>query len=241
MATKTKIQWTDRTWNPTTGCSKVSRGCANCYAEKMSNRLQKMGVNKYRNNFELTLHESVIDEPRKWRKPGMVFVNSMSDLFHKDVPLEFIQRVFTVMRECPTQTFQILTKRSERLLELSSEIDWPNNVWMGVSVEGYRRKNRIDDLRKTAAKVRFLSCEPLIGYLGHMKLEGIHQVIVGGESGSGARPMDLAWVYDIKSQCVGNSVAFFMKQLGGHPDKRGDIDSFPAELRVREFPNTVNI
>lgn len=240
MASNTNIEWTDRTWNPTTGCDKVSPGCKNCYAEKMSKRLKGMGVKKYQNNFKLTLHPETLDDPCKWRKPSKVFVNSMSDLFHEDVPLGFILDVFATMIACPQHTFQILTKRSKRLLELSQYIFWPDNVWMGVSVEGRRQTNRIDDLRLVNAKVRFLSCEPLLHDLGILDLEEIHWVIVGGESGPNARPMYQDWAHDILSQCIVHKVAFFMKQLGGHPNKRHDLDSFPNALKVREFPISIN-
>ena len=237
----TKIEWTDRTWNPTTGCDKVSPGCKNCYAERMSNRLQKMGVTKYRNNFKVTLHPETLDDPRKWRKPSKVFVNSMSDLFHNDVPLWFIFDVFDVMRQCPQHTFQILTKRSERLLDASQLIGWPDNVWMGVSVEDERRKNRIDDLRKVPAKVRFLSCEPLLGSLTESSLDltGIDQVIVGGESGPGSRMMNSIWVYQIKHACKRQDVAFFFKQWGGvNKAKTGRLLDGKT---YSEFPNAVNI
>ena len=187
MADGSHIEWTEATWNPVTGCNKVSAGCKNCYAERLAIRLKAMGNRRYRNGFELTLHEDVIALPRTWRRGRTVFVNSMSDLFHREVPLEFVQQVFQTMRECPQHTFQILTKRSDRLRKIANKIDWPKNVWMGVSVEDSVALPRIDDLRTVPAAVRFLSCEPLIGSLSGINVRGIHWVIVGGESGFGAR------------------------------------------------------
>lgn len=216
---KSKIEWTESTWNPLTGCSKVSPGCKYCYAERMAKRLQAIGLAKYRNGFKLTLHRDVLTEPLKWMKPQMIFVNSMSDLFHQDVPFEFIQQIFAVMRQAYWHTFQILTKRAERLLELSPLLDWPENVWMGVSVESSEYVYRIRLLRKTDARTKFLSCEPLLSPLPHLPLEGIQWVIVGGESGPNARPMKREWVIDIRNQCQQAGVAFFFKQWGG-PNKR---------------------
>lgn len=215
MAAGSKIEWTEVTWNPVTGCDKVSAGCKHCYAERMALRLQAMGVSRYRDGFALTLHEDLVDVPRKWKLPRLVFVNSMSDLFHDNVPLSFIQRVFKTMHECPQHTFQVLTKRSKRLKTLSNCLEWPTNVWMGVSVEDERVIGRIDDLCKVPASVRFLSCEPLIGPLDNLPLTGIDWVIVGGESGPGARPMEEHWVRSILRQCQREKVAFFFKQWGG--------------------------
>jgi protein gp37 len=215
MATLSKIEWTQMTWNPVTGCSKVSAGCKNCYAERMANRLQAMGLERYRNGFQVTLHEDLIELPLKWKQPRLIFVNSMSDLFHEDVPVDFIQRVFKVMSDCPQHTFQILTKRSQRLSEIARLLPWPVNVWMGVSVEDSRVLNRIDDLRQIPAAIRFLSCEPLIGPLDPLDLSKIDWVIVGGESGPGARPMHLQWVDAIHQQCQKTGVLFFFKQWGG--------------------------
>lgn len=212
---RSNIEWTEMTWNPVTGCSKVSAGCKFCYAERMAKRLQAMGVERYRNGFAVTLHEDLLDVPRSWRQPRLVFVNSMSDLFHEDVPLEFIRRVFSTMLATPQHTYQILTKRSQRLKELAPELAWASNVWMGVSVEDARVVHRIDDLRSVPATVRFLSCEPLIGPLENLNLEGIHWVIVGGESGPGARPMRSEWVQGIRRQCRKARVPFFFKQWGG--------------------------
>jgi protein gp37 len=215
MSTYTSIEWTERTWNPLTGCTKISPGCANCYAERMAYRLQAMGQPNYVNGFELTLHEHMLEQPLSWKKPQMVFVNSMSDLFHKDVPEDFIQKTFEVMRRASWHTFQVLTKRSERLLELAPQIEWPANVWMGVSVENQRYTFRIEHISKTNAHVKFLSLEPLLGPLRNLDLHAIDWVIVGGESGPGARPMSEAWVIDIRDQCLAAGVPFFFKQWGG--------------------------
>jgi protein gp37 len=215
MSANSHIEWTEATWNPVTGCTKISAGCKNCYAERLALRLQAMGNRRYKNGFQITLHEDVVDLPKSWRVPRMIFVNSMSDLFHKDVPVDFIQRVFATMRDCPQHTFQILTKRSDRLLALASKIEWPRNVWIGVSVEDSRVLVRIDDLRRVPAKIRFLSCEPLIGSLAGIDLTNIHWVIVGGESGPFARPMKIEWVREIFRACRKANVPFFFKQWGG--------------------------
>jgi protein gp37 len=215
MATQSSIEWTEMTWNPVTGCTKLSQGCKRCYAERMAKRLVAMGNARYRNGFNVTLHPDLVDLPRRWRQPKFVFVNSMSDLFHEEVPLDYIQRVFATMRECPQHTFQILTKRSERLAELALHLPWPRNVWMGVSVENARVIERIGDLQQVPAAVRFLSLEPLIGPLDALPLEGIHWVIVGGESGPGARVMRPEWVEAIFRQCREANVPFFFKQWGG--------------------------
>lgn len=221
MAKQTTIEWTETTWNPVTGCTKVSAGCKYCYAERMAARLQAMGSARYRNGFRVTLHEDLIDMPRRWRKGRIVFVNSMSDLFHEDVPLEFIRRVFTTMCECPQHTFQVLTKRSARLREVADRLDWPPNVWMGVSVEDARALYRIEDLRAVPVAVRFLSCEPLLGPLDNLPLDGIHWVIVGGESGPDARPCRIEWIRRIRDACEKRGVAFFFKQFGGRTPKSG--------------------
>lgn len=215
MATLSKIEWTEATWNPVTGCTKVSEGCRNCYAATMAKRLHAMGNPRYVNEFNVTLHHDLIETPLSWKKPRRIFVNSMSDLFHKDVPLEFIRAVFRTMEQASQHTFQILTKRPERLLEIADQLPWPSNVWQGVSVEDERVIHRIDTLREIPAQVRFLSCEPLIGALNNMNLEGIHWVIAGGESGPGARPMKAEWARDIRDQCLEQEVAFFFKQWGG--------------------------
>jgi protein gp37 len=215
MAANSHIEWTEATWNSVTGCTKISAGCKNCYAERMALRLEAMGNRRYRNGFRVTLHDDLVDLPKSWRISRMIFVNSMSDLFHKDVPLDFIQRVFATMRDCSQHTFQILTKRSDRLLNLAPKIDWPPNVWMGVSIEDSRVLYRIDDLRRVSAAIRFLSCEPLIGSLAGIDLTDIHWVIVGGESGFGARPMKIEWVREIFRACRNHQVPFFFKQWGG--------------------------
>ncbi len=203
------------TWNPVTGCIKVSQGCKHCYAERMAKRLNAMGAVRYIDGFRPTLHDDLIDAPRKWKRPRVIFVNSMSDLFQEDVPDAFIRRVFDTMRDCPQHTFQILTKRSERLRQLSASLPWSPNVWMGVSVEDGKVKGRITDLAAVPAHVRFLSCEPLIGPLDNLKLDRIHWVIVGGESGPRARPMREEWVESIRRQCEREGAAFFFKQWGG--------------------------
>jgi protein gp37 len=215
MADKSHIEWTEATWNPVTGCTKISAGCKNCYAERLALRLQAMGNHRYKRGFRVTLHKDVVDLPRTWKTPRRIFVNSMSDLFHPDVPLWFIRRVFTTMVECPQHSFQILTKRSDRLKKLSAKLPWPENVWVGVSVENSRVFYRIDDLRKVPAAVRFLSCEPLIASLADIDLRGIHWVIVGGESGPHSRPIDIEWVWEIFRACRKSDVPFFFKQWGG--------------------------
>jgi len=215
MNTHSGIEWTEITWNPVTGCTKLSPGCKHCYAERMARRLKAMGQPKYANGFRLTTHAECLDQPLDWEKPRMIFVNSMSDLFHKDVPVSFIQDVFEVMRQASWHTFQVLTKRSRRLLELDREIDWPPNVWMGVSVESKDYTWRIDHLRRTRAPIKFLSLEPLLGPLPQLDLHSIDWVIVGGESGPGARPMAEEWVIDIRNQCQAADVPFFFKQWGG--------------------------
>jgi len=220
MATKSAIEWTEATWNPSTGCDALSPGCENCYAERLTRRLRAMGQKKYANGFELTLHPDTLELPLRWKQPQMIFVNSMSDLFHHSVPLEYIQRVFATMRAASWHQFQVLTKRSGRLLALSEKIDWPSNVWMGVSVESEGYVARIDHLRKTRAQIKFLSLEPLLGPLYSLDLSGIDWVIVGGESGPGARPVLAEWVKSIRNQCHQAGVAFFFKQWGGVQKKR---------------------
>jgi protein gp37 len=215
MASNSSIEWTNASWNPLTGCSKVSPGCKHCYAERMSQRLQAMGQPNYANGFALTLHEHTLGIPLHWRKPKRIFVNSMSDLFQDEVPLSFIQAVFAVMRKASQHQFQVLTKRGERLLELNKKLKWAPNIWMGVSVESKKYAFRIDLLRATDAHVKFLSLEPLLGPLQNLELSGIDWVIVGGESGPKARPMDPVWVREIRDQCRAAEVAFFFKQWGG--------------------------
>ncbi len=220
MANGSPIEWTQSTWNPITGCTKVSPGCKHCYAERMAERLQLMGQPNYRHGFELTLQPHMLELPLRWRTPQTIFVNSMSDLFHADVPGSYILQIFDVMRRAHWHEFQILTKRSERLREMDAVIDWPANVWMGVSVESQAYVSRIDDLRLVRAGTRFLSLEPLLGPLAGLNLDGIDWVIVGGESGPGARPMDREWVTDIRQQCGRAEVAFFFKQWGGVNKKK---------------------
>lgn len=217
---RSSIEWTEATWNPLTGCTKISAGCKYCYAERMSKRLRAMGQPNYQNGFALTLHEHALKVPLKWKTPRIVFVNSMSDLFHGDVPVSYIQRVFDVMQRASMHTFQLLTKRAGRLEQLASSINWPENVWMGVSVEREDFVFRIDHLRATAAKVKFLSLEPLLGPLPKLDLDGIDWVIVGGESGPRARPMREEWVLDIRDQCIRAGVPFFFKQWGGKNKKK---------------------
>lgn len=220
MAEHSGIEWTESTWNPLTGCTKISPGCKYCYAERMAKRLQAMNQPNYVNGFKLTMHEHVLEKPLEWKTPQVIFVNSMSDLFHKDVPLEFIQRVFDTMKRAHWHQFQVLTKRSERLAELSPYLEWTDNIWMGVSVENEKYTFRIDDLRKTGAKIKFLSVEPLIGPISKMNLKGINWVIVGGESGPGARPLEREWVVNIRDQCLKAKVPFFFKQWGGVQKKK---------------------
>ncbi len=239
MADKSKIEWTEATWNPVTGCSKVSAGCKNCYAERLARRLQAMGNARYRNGFEVTLHPDLVDLPTRWRGPRLIFVNSMSDLFHEKVPLAFVQRVFATMRSSPQHTFQVLTKRSARLRALAGQLDWPPNVWMGVSVEDAGALWRVGDLCAVPATVRFLSCEPLIGPFDELPLDGVHWVIVGGESGPNARPMRTKWIRSIFRQCRRAGVPFFFKQWGGvRKDLTGrelggrTYDEMPGRLAV---------
>lgn len=211
---ETKIEWTDKTWNPITGCTKRSEGCAHCYAEVMARRLKGMGQVKYRNAFKLTLHPEDLDEPKKWRKAHNIFVCSMGDLFHEEVPFEFVDKIMNTIRETSWHRYQILTKRAERMEEYFSTREIPANVWLGVTVEVKRTKNRIDCLRHLPATVRFLSCEPLLEDLGQMDLDGIDWIIVGGESGMKARPMKEEWVLNIKKQADEFGIAFFFKQWG---------------------------
>lgn len=215
MATNSHIEWTEATWNPVTGCTKISPGCAHCYAERMAKRLQAMGQRNYTKGFELTLQEQMLELPLRWKRSKRIFVNSMSDMFHADVPVEFIQKAFDVMRRANHHQYQVLTKRSDRLLALDSRLDWLPHIWMGVSVESARFQHRVDDLRNTHAHVKFLSLEPLLGPLSNLDLRSIDWVIVGGESGPHARPMNPSWVSDIRDQCRDAGVAFFFKQWGG--------------------------
>jgi len=215
MADTSQIEWTDATWNPVTGCTKISPGCKHCYAERLARRLQLMGQTNYRNGFKLTLQPHMLELPLRWKAPRRIFVNSMSDLFHEDVPIQYVKRVFDVMVRAHWHQFQVLTKRADRLRALNRELPWPANVWQGVSVESERYLNRVDDLRRTNAAVKFLSLEPLLEALPSLNLRGIDWVIVGGESGPGARPIDERWVIGIRETCKRAGVAFFFKQWGG--------------------------
>ncbi|MER7797492.1 phage Gp37/Gp68 family protein [Microbacterium sp. NPDC096154] len=230
MAEKTGIEWTEATWNPTTGCDRVSPGCDNCYALTLAKRLKAMGADKYQADgdprtsgpgFGLTLHEPALAQPYRWSGHRTVFVNSMSDLFHARVPLDFVKRVFEVIANTPQHTYQVLTKRSSRLPRIAAKLDWPENLWMGVSIENEDHLYRVADLRSVPAAVRFLSCEPLLGPLSSLDLEGIHWVITGGESGPKARPLDPAWVREIRDNCAAHDVPFFHKQWGGRTPKAG--------------------
>ena len=220
MAALSKIEWTETTWNPVTGCTKISYGCKHCYAERMSKRLQAMGMEKYRRGFEVVVHESVLQEPLKWKSPSLVFVNSMSDLFHKAVPIDFVQSVFEVMNQASQHTFQVLTKRPGRVKQIDARLDWAPNIWLGTSIESERWQDRLNRLKSTGARTKFLSLEPLLGPLPDLDLTGIDWVIVGGESGPGARPMDAEWVREIRDNCVDSEVPFFFKQWGGVFKKR---------------------
>ena len=215
MGGRSGIEWTEATWNPVTGCTKVSPGCRHCYAERMAGRLRAMGQRHYARGFRLTLQPHMLERPLGWKKPQTIFVNSMSDLFHPEVPLSFIREVFGVMEQARWHRFQVLTKRAERLAELAPDLEWPAHVWMGVSIETDRYRDRLDRLREVPASVRFLSLEPLLGPLPNLDLRGSHWVIVGGESGPGSRPMDPAWALDIRDQCLRAGVPFFFKQWGG--------------------------
>jgi protein gp37 len=217
---KTRIEWTEMSWNPSTGCNKISAGCKFCYAEVMARRLKAMGLDKYKSGFKLAIHEDDLRVPYTWKKPRIAFVNSMSDLFHKDIPLTFIKKVFKVMNENPQHVFQILTKRADILLKYDKELKWTHNIWMGVSVENEKVVERIDLLQKTHARTKFLSCEPLIGPLPDLDLNKIDWVIVGGESGRSPRPMEPEWVIDILNKCEESGVEFFFKQWGGTNKKK---------------------
>jgi len=234
---QSSIEWTEMTWNPVTGCTKISAGCKYCYAEIMTRRLQAMGLEKYKDGFAISTHDNALDAPYSWKGSKIVFVNSMSDLFHPGVPLSFIKKVFEVMNNTPQHTYQILTKRAERLFELHDQLYWTPNIWMGVSVEDERVVHRIDFLQKTNAQIKFLSCEPLIGPIQNINLENIRWVIVGGESGKKARPIKEWWVWDIRQQCQEAGVSFFFKQWGGTNKKKSGrllggrtYDEMPAAI-----------
>lgn len=220
MSQNSAIEWTESTWNPVTGCTKISDGCQHCYAERMTRRLKAMGSANYKNGFKLTVHRDSLELPLHWKKPQIIFVNSMSDLFHKDVPSAFIHDMFEVMRKASWHKFQILTKRSERLLFMSKELQWADNILMGVTVENGKHLNRLAHLKETGAKTKFLSLEPLLGPLPRINLKGIDWVIVGGESGPGARPMKPEWATGLRDNCLKSSVPFFFKQWGGVRKKK---------------------
>lgn len=230
MSSTTGIEWTDATWNPVTGCDKVSPGCDRCYAMSLAARLKGMGSVKYQRDgipprsgpgFGLTLHPQTLDEPRRWRKARNIFVCSMSDLFHPSVPLSFIKKVFAVAADTPRHRYQILTKRAQRMVRAAPLLEWPENIWAGVSVENSRYRFRVDHLRNVPAVVRFVSAEPLLGPIPKLNLEGVHWLIAGGESGAGARPVEERWVTDLRDQAVAANVAFFFKQWGGRTPKAG--------------------
>lgn len=246
MSDRSAIEWTEATWNPTTGCDRVSAGCDHCYALTLAKRLKAMGSPKYQADgdprtsgpgFGLTLHPDALRVPYGWKSPRTVFVNSMSDLFHARVPLDYVRQVFEVIAETPQHTYQVLTKRARRLRQIAGRLEWPANLWMGVSVESAKELPRIEDLRQVPAAVRFLSCEPLLGPLDGLDLAGIDWVIVGGESGPGARPMDLAWAEDVVDRARQLGCAAFVKQLGSRWGKdHKEISRFPLALQVREYP-----
>jgi protein gp37 len=244
MAQKSAIEWTGSTWNPVTGCVKVSPGCLNCYAERMAKRLQAMGQPNYAAGFKLALHEHALDLPLRWKKPQTIFVNSMSDLFLKGVPIEFIMKIFDTMNRASWHTFQVLTKRSDRLLELSSQLPWAENIWMGVTVENKDYIHRIEHLRGSGAYLKFLSIEPLLSHLPQLNLDGMDWVIVGGESGPRARPMNPAWVINIRNRCDEVGVPFFFKQWGGSRKKQSGRllegrtwDEMPPLMKRVSFTN----
>ncbi|MBO3738003.1 DUF5131 family protein [Actinoplanes flavus] len=247
MADRSGIEWTEATWNPTTGCDRISPGCDNCYALALSRRLKAMGSAKYQTDgdprtsgpgFGVALHEDALNIPRRWRDPRVVFVNSMSDLFHARVPVAYVQQVFTVMRETPRHTYQVLTKRASRLAKLAPLLDWPPNVWMGVSVETADQLFRIDDLRRVPAAVRFVSAEPLLGPLANMNLSEIDWLIAGGESGPNSRPVQPAWVREVRDQCEAAGTAFFFKQWGGRTSKSGGRELDGREYSSMPAPST---
>jgi len=220
MSARSNIEWTQVTWNPVTGCTKISHGCRHCYAERMSKRLRAMGARKYKAGFSVTTHSETLGEPLTWKKPRVVFVNSMSDLFHEAVPADFIESVFEIMNQASQHTFQVLTKRPARVGRLEKRLHWSSNIWLGASIESERWLGRLTELRETGARTKFLSLEPLLGPLSDLNLGGVDWVIVGGESGPGARPMQADWVREIRDNCVNHEIPFFFKQWGGVFKKR---------------------
>ena len=244
MSTHSAIEWTETTWNPVTGCTKISHGCKFCYAERLSKRLRAMGVDKYRDGFSIAVHESTLKDPLKWRQPRLVFVNSMSDLFHKSVPLAFIKSVFDVMNRASQHTFQVLTKRPGRVAKVDAQLNWTPNIWLGTSIESERWLGRLTWLKQTSARTKFLSLEPLLGPLPDIQFEGIDWVIVAGESGPGARPMEADWVRELRDNCVQHDVPFFFKQWGGVFKKRTGRtldnrtwDQMPESIQSSEIPS----
>ena len=238
MTSPSKIPDSWTSWNPVTGCDRISAGCAHCYAERMAHRLQRIGQKKYKNGFKVTTHDDVLGLPLKWKKPRLIFVNSMSDLFHKDVPLEFIQKIFAVMGQANWHFFQFLTKRSERMVTLAPELDWPDNVWAGVTVELANYYGRLDDLRRVPTALRYVSVEPMLGPMPDFPLEGIDWIILGGESGPGARPMKKSWVIEIRNRCAQHNVPFFFKQWGGF--NRGETGCMLDGKYYHEMPRLKN-
>ena len=236
MGYKSKIEWTDSSWNPVIGCTKISLGCKNCYAEAMAERFRGVPNHPFENGFDLQLQRHKLESPLSWKKPRLIFVCSMSDLFHRNVPSSYISDVFKVMNDANWHTFQVLTKRSKRLAQMSAHLNWPNNIWAGVSVESSKYADRVFDLVEVPSKVRFLSLEPLLGPIPRLPLEGIDWVIVGGESGSRARPMDISWAREIQSQCTKKKVPFFLKQLGGRRGKRGGDEAVLDGKHWRQYP-----
>jgi len=220
MAQASKIEWTESSWNPVTGCTKISTGCKNCYAERMAHRLKAAGQNRYRNGFKLTLQKDLVGLPLRWKKPREIFVGSMTDLFHKDVPLEYLKQIFETMSKANWHIFQILTKRADRLAELAEHLPWPENVWMGVTVESSKEVDRISKLQQIPAAVKFLSMEPLLGPIQQFPCDGIDWIIVGGESGPRSRPIEKRWIIEIRNQCLKNDISFFFKQWGGTNKKK---------------------
>ncbi|TAK58519.1 MAG: phage Gp37/Gp68 family protein [Bacteroidetes bacterium] len=239
-STNSGIDWTESTWNPATGCNKVSQGCKFCYAETMAKRLHASKNPRYYNGFTLTLHDDLLTVPLKWKKPSVIFVNSMSDLFHEDIPLDFIKRVFDTMNKATWHRFQVLTKRSERLMNLAGEFNWTPNIWQGVSVEDGNNTFRIAHLQAVPAKLRFLSLEPLIGSVGDIDLTGIHWVITGGESGPGCRPCKVEWLREVRDICIQRNVPHFLKQLGGFPNKRAHEQALLDGRCWREMPDELS-
>jgi protein gp37 len=220
MPRTTKIEWTHSSWNPATGCTKVSAGCRYCYAERMAKRLQAAGLYRYRNGFKVTLQEDIVELPLRWRKPRLVFAGSMTDLFHEDIPFEYLLRIFETMQKAHWHVFQLLTKREDRLAELYKHLPWPENVWMGVTVESSKEISRMEILRKVPAAVRFVSMEPLLGPIPRFPIDGIDWIIVGGESGPNARPVEYRWIVEIRNRCLKNNIPFFFKQWGGINKKK---------------------